>query len=970
MNSFFALLLIADLLALGIGLARPDLLGRWLGAGASRGKVLKVFGGTGLILLFLLAMTGESNQLSTVLTIVFLASLGTLAAGLLMPALFARVLHPPTRAKITKIFGSVALIALILIAIFPGGRVPQGKFSEKYDPQDLAAYAVVSEDPDMMALAGPFYMGQLPSFEPFTRAYEEERARTVNEILDETSAAIAVVIAIGNHLVTLREAVSTYLYEAASLEPDPAVRQQLVDKLYARTESAARAILLIQELLSLQEALSARPYDNRDMTVALTNFKKMQMLWSASQAVAEETQKSVGTLMGIRFMLETAGDPLSTSLVETMDREVSGTVNVLAEGVQLLQGQQEYINGLLRGLDRNDMAFMEQTLDYMEEKLPEMRALMKGAVPQGERTQDMIDFTRSYVAFFETLHDVLRVEMSAIEEATGGELAQGIAWESIPIALAQEERGPANLKVQGLNENKQTLLRAINNALPSGARASDVDRIATAPVPVEAKPAAGFWQRSWAGFKQSVATNLATATHVAKQGVRLTQQGVGIVMDTAQATVNTAMKTGIDAYWGVYRPGANAAAQFGQVYNDAVKGVSGVNNLTAAVSTIKHFEQAAQQAGEERGGWFTGQVAKFAAGSIASASKGFAKVFNAKATAKEIAEGGTELALSLLPTHKVIGKLVSAIPTKGFLLRTVGRGAMKAEEKIVGSAAAKRFMALQKPLLSGIQSVLAQGQKKLTAILGGEPKAALMAFKPWITKVPYGNVAVGAMAQGTMSFLGLQQEILRRTIVAVAKEVSRLPSQFAGIFIDEAVAHPYLVSGVGRIMQGLRNTTEGFVTSTLGSRYDALKKELDQMASGLNPVTKLQYWLKQQPINWGAILPSTAVPADAGEPLQPQPSQTAPRTEPQPPPPKPEVIEAPKELPTEPSGQVSPIYRAERADACGTSCMESTFNPCDGSGRSDCGEQYMGCLAECSFDCPAGYRPRYLGGGQLGCVPQ
>lgn len=424
----------------------------------------------------------------------------------------------------------------------------------EWSPELMEGYAS-QENQLEMSYAGPFYFGEFEGLNEYTRQYGKARNWRTKEIFKLVDETVRDLNQMEDAMMELRGTLDWYGFEVISRAPE--AQETILEML----DSNAMNSYLSKQKLEIIDALS------REIECPPENAEEgflCYTLYTSVHSLIESYNDEIITLNGnialIYFTLEQEPE-----LYEDLNDDLDDVMDPLMDDVNELMHRIHY-NGASLAFEEKllftaDYYFTRDALDYSKDEL--------------DRIEDMIDsydgenelVSNDELEFMEELHEHLAAHVEELEDYLDSiDEDELVAIEELAF------------------DNGSIVPKAYAIGNPFTWLGSNLKKAANAAVDAGAAGANLAWSATKTAVSKTKDLTIATVKHIGTN--------TGVVLDTIDATVKTAVDTSLNVYYGassdeIMRDIKNNYKQVSENYRDGKSGSEIYQNSVKVMESLE-----------------------------------------------------------------------------------------------------------------------------------------------------------------------------------------------------------------------------------------------------------------------------------------------------------------------------------------------------------------------------------------------
>lgn len=543
-----------------------------------------------------------------------------------------------------------AALVMPLVSTGCGPRQPAGPFTTEYDLSEANIDSFVANDTIETAMCGgPLYPGSrmLPSQN--TAEFDKARAEKVAALSVDAQALVDACVAAQPAMSKVRADYVTYLDELKKVD----------DSTNAFAGSTAQVLVSN----TLKQAIAQAGYDalakpESEPTKAFTRAFLQYLAVAKAVDLAGLYLEDLNLIAGFSAiaLAQQADNKKAATANATLDKTMERDFAAAAEALEPVAAKLALVDDGLKRISSADHYFAQEAVGYMESEVAKLKPAVDGlAVRDGVTQQDVADIKTLYEGY-----------------SWWAEELKGIVASQDATDLVKAENPRA-----GLNPFGVEAAYAADGYVP-GQQYGQAVAVLTETPQIAPASGGGYLSTAWGGVKSAFGK---------------AKTGIGVVIDTAGAGVQTVTAVGAGIWYGnSVKDTADIIGQAGkEVVDNYNKGLSGSKTIKVAGEYIEGVEKGAgniaggavstvlvwgaNQAGASGStqktiaswsSWAASGITKVSVGMFTGMAKGIYKVADKGSSTADVVSGIIDIGLGAIGGSKVILK-AGQIPglTKG-----------------------------------------------------------------------------------------------------------------------------------------------------------------------------------------------------------------------------------------------------------------------------------------------------------------
>lgn len=479
-----------------------------------------------------------------------------------------------------------------------------------------AGFFVDGDTLNTVRAATPFYAGRQPLPQK-TSPYDKARAAKVREIVKEADALVAGTDGSQKRLAALRLAYLRFLTTALKEEPKL--------KKYAEETFSAISAAQTKQAITAAQYRSIRTKTSDPFVKSFMQYLKVSKAMELGYTQLRDVSDIGSYAAAALRMVKDHKSPKIAKAAAKLDKQMQG-LDELGPDLKATAASIQKVDNGIKQLKTADYHLSLETVNFIGDKLPDLRAKARGLKPRPGLTATDIKFVKANVNFLDEVNQSLRKEVENVDKTALLDVDAPVPPPGIAVAQAAEPGSDYQKSVAALN-------------------------------PPIASTKSGWIASGWNGIKAAV------------RGVKT---GIGVGIDVAGITVRNVSQVG----WGLYS--GNKVSEIWddmknntrEITSNYQKGISGASTLKTAGEYVDGVETGAGEAaagatesfvGKGWTSWGVGLVSKTTVGMFTGLGKGIYKLARTDATTGELAEGTIDVGFAFIGGSKVLIK-ASQVP--------------------------------------------------------------------------------------------------------------------------------------------------------------------------------------------------------------------------------------------------------------------------------------------------------------------
>ncbi len=540
-------------------------------------------------------------------------------------------------------------------------KPPTVEFTMGYATTDQNLDVFVANDSfDVIAAAGPYYLGAQEPIQPILIEYQALKKQKVDEAVKLTEQVFTNAIAVKQQLQPLKQAyvalIATALPEAKDLQDEAKEIAQILVASQLRQEAIIAAYTSIE-----------MPTEN-SAAAANLEFQKTSLAYELQSAVTSDLAQFTALATESYFAFAEVENEIIQAAVSDFD-EAMVAIEALNQPVKAMQQATDRLAFALMQINTAEHYIGLATYDYIAQTLPEITEQIADAQPSEHIEQADIEYMAEYAEVFGNFAQDATAALQAVDQE------YLIDLDGIPVARQSFFSFP-RASAQGRDYS--------NKAFQS---LSPMDSL-----------------------KRNLIKGPKMAWNATKKAYKTTRKVAGAVVES----VNLNTKVAMDFFAGMWydldekdrqdildqnmrelRKRIKKDELGAPVYEEAE------NYFDAAEDLGKDIAEGGTEAvfGEGNLSWIMGQIGKTSVNMFTGFGKGTMKLLNPKSTGGEIAEGFLDVGLSMIGGSKVIFKGSQVASGSKRSLKIFGSKTINALEKFFKSNHLKNLKSISAEIL-------------------------------------------------------------------------------------------------------------------------------------------------------------------------------------------------------------------------------------------------------------------------------